>query len=84
MVLKDALLYVICAFGAISQVFLIVAFIKDPLKCFRNPATYLIVTLAVSDFLACLGTRSYVGQKNGIVWLYNSLCDLALKCPLLR
>ena len=49
-------LYVICAFGAISQVFLIVAFIKDPLKCFRNPATYLIVTLAVSDFLACLGT----------------------------
>ena len=49
-------LYVICIFGAISQVFVIVAFIKDPLKYFRNPATYLIVTLAVSDFLACLST----------------------------
>ncbi len=46
--------YVICIFGAISQVLLITAFIKDPLNCFKKTGTYLIKNLAVSDFLACL------------------------------
>ena len=45
--------YTICIFGAISNFFLIIAFIKDPLKCFRNLGTYFIANLAVSDFLAC-------------------------------
>ena len=44
---------VICIFGAISQVLLIIAFVKDPLKCFKNSGTYLMANLAVSDFLAC-------------------------------
>ena len=43
----------ISIFGAIAHVFLIVAFIKDPLKCFRNSGTYLVGNLAVSDFLFC-------------------------------
>lgn len=45
--------YIICIFGAISHVFLITAFIKDPLKCFKNFATYLVENLVVSDFLTC-------------------------------
>ena len=43
----------ICIFSVISQVLLIVAFVKDPLKCFRNSGTYLVANLAVSDFLTC-------------------------------
>ena len=44
----------ICIFGVISHVFLIVAFIKDPLKCFKNSGTYLVGNLAISDLLICL------------------------------
>jgi hypothetical protein len=40
--------------GAVSNVLLLVAFIKDPLKCFRNPGTYLVINLSVSDLLTCL------------------------------
>ena len=32
---------IICTFGAISNVLLLVAFIKDPLKCLRNSRTYI-------------------------------------------
>lgn len=49
----SALPYTICAFGVISHVFLIIAFIKDPLKLFRNSGTYLVANLALSDFLTC-------------------------------
>ena len=45
---------IICIFGVISHVFLFIAFIKDPLKCFRNSGTYLVISLAVSDFVLCL------------------------------
>ena len=41
-------------FGVISHVLLLVAFIKDPLKCFRNSATYFVMNLAVSDSLPSL------------------------------
>lgn len=50
----NAVLYVICVFGVISQVLLLVAFIKNPLKCFKNSGTYLVGNLAVSDMLTCL------------------------------
>ena len=43
----------ICIFGVISHLFLFIAFIKDPLKCFKNSGTYLVANLAVSDFLIC-------------------------------
>ena len=44
----------ICIFGVIAHVFLIIAFIKDPLKCFKNSGTYLVGNLAISDLLTCL------------------------------
>ena len=43
------LLLIFPIFGAVSNVLLLVAFIKDPLKCFRNPGTYLVMNLSVSD-----------------------------------
>ena len=50
---------IICSLGVISNVLLLVAFIKDPLKCFRNSGTYLVMNLAVSDCLMCLISLSF-------------------------
>ena len=46
-------LYFICLFGIVSHVLLLIAFIKDPLKCFRNSATSLVANLACSDLIIC-------------------------------
>ena len=46
-------LYFICSFGIVSNVLLLIAFVKDPLKCFRNSATYLVANLACSDLITC-------------------------------
>ena len=45
---------IICILGVVSNVLLLVAFIKDPLKCFRNSGTYLVMNLSVSDCLMSL------------------------------
>ena len=45
---------IISVLGVVSNVLLLVAFIKDPLKCFRNSGTYLVMNLAVSDCLTSL------------------------------
>ena len=47
---------IICSLGAVLNLLLLVVFIKDPLKCFRNSGTYLVMNLAVSDCLLCLLT----------------------------
>ena len=40
--------------GTLSNVLLLVAFVRDPLKRFRNSATYLVANLAISDCATCL------------------------------
>ena len=40
--------------GVVLNVLLLVAFIKDSLKCFRSSGTYLMMNLSVSDCLMCL------------------------------
>jgi hypothetical protein len=40
--------------GVFMHLLLLIALLKDPLKCFRNSGTYLVGNLAVSDFLVCL------------------------------
>ena len=45
---------VICILGVVSNTLLLVAFLKDPLKCFRNSGTYLVINLSVSDCLTSL------------------------------
>ena len=39
--------------GAILNILLLIVFIKDPLKCFRNSATYLVANLTTSDCATC-------------------------------
>ena len=45
---------VICILGVVSNALLLVAFLKDPPKCFRNSGTYLVINLSVSDCLTSL------------------------------
>ena len=40
-----------CSVGILANLMLLIAFVKDPLKCFRNSATYLVGNLALSDLL---------------------------------
>ena len=40
--------------GISSHLLLLICLAKDPLKCFRNSATYLITNLAFSDFISCV------------------------------
>ena len=47
-------LIIICILGAASNALLLLAFIKNPLKCFRNSGTYLVMNLSVSDCLCCV------------------------------
>ena len=50
----DSPVIVICTLGVASNVSLLVALIKDPLKCFRNSGTYLVANLSLCDCLTCL------------------------------
>ena len=43
--------YIMCCVGVLANVMLLIAFIKNPLKCFRNSAAYLVGNLAVSDLI---------------------------------
>ena len=43
------------------------AFIKDPLKCFRNSGTYLVMNLAVSDCLTCLLSLYFSFTSGGVL-----------------
>ena len=51
---SDLPLITVFVLGVALNVLLLVAFLKDPLKCFRNSGTYLVMNLAVSDCLTCL------------------------------
>ena len=47
----DLPIIIISIVAVVSNVLLLVAFIKDPLKCFRNTGTYLVMNLSASDCL---------------------------------
>ena len=61
--------YIICSVGILANLMLLIAFIKDPLKCFRNSATYLVGNLALSDLLVniLLMTRTFLVSENAVV-----------------
>ena len=57
--------YIVCAVGIVANMMLLIAFIKDPLKCFRNSATYLVGNLALSDLMYCVAVIASVhGNPN--------------------
>jgi hypothetical protein len=60
---------IICCIGILANLMLLIAFIKDPLKCFRNSATYLVGNLAFSDLLVnvVLITSTFLESENAVV-----------------
>jgi hypothetical protein len=73
--LKYLPMYFICFCGVISHVLLLIAFIKDPLNCFRNSATYLVANLAVSDLTISL-CGPFVSAL--VHWTLNIIWQVAL------
>jgi hypothetical protein len=51
---SDIPFVIICITGIASNLLLLIGFAKDPLKCFRNSATYLVMNLSVTDCLISL------------------------------
>ena len=47
-------IYIVSSIGVLSNLMLLFAFFKDPLKCFRNSGTYLVGNLAFCDMLFSL------------------------------
>jgi hypothetical protein len=52
--LKYLPVHIIGLYGVVLHVLLLNAFAKDPLKCFRNSATYLVANLSVCDLTISL------------------------------
>lgn len=46
---------VLSSAGFLSNLFLLICMIKDPLHVFRNPSSYLIANLAIGDLESCAG-----------------------------
>lgn len=61
--------HILCLCGVFANVMLLVAIIKDPLKCFRNSSTYLIANLAVSDLIVSLSSPFRVYLPDNVIKL---------------
>ena len=55
---------VILAFGAVLNLLLMIAIIKDPLKTFKSPSSHFILNIAFVDILVC------------VLWIINISLDL--------
>jgi hypothetical protein len=53
MEIKNLSVYCTICAGVLSHFLLLVCLAKDPLKCFRNSASYLVGNLALADFIVC-------------------------------
>ena len=67
--LKYFTIYCTVFAGIVSHLLLLVCLANDPLKCFRNSASYLVTNLAFADFIVCtVGLmRIIFAAKNGSV-----------------
>ena len=70
--------FTLCA-GVVLHLLLFICWIKDPLKCFRNSATYLVTNLALADFMACtVGLiRINASQEFSTVFYISNTVQLA-------
>ena len=68
---------VVCILGVVSNALLLVAFIKNPLKCFRNSGTYLVMNLSVSDCLSCLLYLALnIIRRISFPWIFSFFLNL--------
>ena len=75
MEVKDLTIYCTICAGTVLHFLLLICIAKDPLKCFRNSASYLVGNLALADFIMCtLGLMKdmiFVG-KFATIFMYAS------------
>ena len=79
-------LYTVCITGAIVQIILLICLLKDPLRCFRNSASYLVANLAICDLivdvLMLMGTmnsgKSYVQALSHVPYFASFLSLLSI------
>ena len=62
--------YIVGGVGIVANMMLLIAFIKDPLRCFRNSATYLVGNLALSDLMYCMAVIASVERNPNV----NNFC----------
>ncbi len=73
---RDIPIITIFIFGVVSNGLLLLAFFKDPLKCFRNSATHFVTNLSISDCQTCLFalffyiTANYMTAENRKIILF--------------
>ena len=60
---NDIPFFIICFIGVVLHSLLLIAFFKDPLKCFKNSGTILVINLAISDLLTCFIAPFYLCVK---------------------
>ena len=70
-------LWIINISGVVLNVLLLVAFITDPLKCFRNSGTYLLMNLSLSD---CLSSIFYLFHTIKITPFLTTIAYFLLFC----
>ena len=65
---------IISIVGLVSNLLLLLAFIKDPLKCFRNSGTYLLINLSTSDFMTCIFCLAlHITPRINVLYPYFSI-----------
>ena len=62
-----------CSVGILANLMLLIAFVKDPLKCFRNSATYLVGNLALSDLFCNVLFMVNISLSSEYVIAYSML-----------
>ena len=73
-----------CFVGIIANLMLLIAFVKDSLKCFRNSATYLVGNLALSDMFysalfminICLSSEHEVAYSLISILFHSSIATI--------
>ena len=62
--------YMMCSVGIFANLMLLIAVVKDPLKCFRNSAAYLVGNLALSDmsYNGLFMVNISLSSKHGIAY----------------
>ena len=79
--LKYLTIYCTSGAGLVSHLLLLICLAKDPLKCFRNSASYLVTNLALVDFILCttgLMRMTFASKIKTVMHIYTTASLVSL------
>ena len=79
--LKYLTIYCTSGAGLVSHLLLLICLAKDPLKCFRNSASYLVTNLALADFILCtagLIWTTFASKSKTVSYIFTSTAWVSL------